>query len=408
MKKLMTTVTLIFIALNLLAQKKEGLFVKNVTVININDGKVYNNVDVGLENSFINIIKPKRKVPKTAIDGTGKFLMAALNDMHVHFPDQNEGRFVQLLTATGIANCRVMKSNEKTLTYAAKYQDTKIWASYNIFGKDSFGLSEIPEKIARAKKDGYTFIKVFGLKDAAYFEPIMAAAKKQNLVVCGHAISNVPAKQVLASGYKTIEHVGYFDAAKTPEALDSLLDIAAKNKVAICPTLDWSMMVYHTVPKDSLPLRAGYEIGKKLYNIEWDTTYDATTKQLKGNEERYAKYFNDLLAKKLDILQKAHKKGITIIAGSDAEEPYQTPGYSLIEELKWIQKAGFTNLELLQMVTKNATELLKTINGNVALPNSYILLEKNPLENINNLGTVTHLINKTNVIDCKKLLSSIQ
>jgi imidazolonepropionase-like amidohydrolase len=408
MKKLTIVAISIFTALSLIAQKKDGLLIKNVTVINVSNGRVYKDVDAKLENSGIIVSKTKGKAPKNAIDGTGKYLMAALNDMHVHFPDQNEGRFMQLLTATGIANCRVMKSNEKTLTYAAKYQNTKIWVSYNIFGKDSFGLADIPAKIAQVKKDGYAFIKIFGLKDAAYFEPIMAAAKKHNLVVCGHAISNVPAKQVLASGYKTVEHVGYFDAAKTLEALDSLLDIAAKNKVAICPTLDWSMMVYHTVPKDSLPLRAGYEIGKKLYAVEWDTTYDATTKQLKGNEERYAKYFTDLLTKKLDILQKAHKKGITIIAGSDAEEPYQTPGYSLIEELKWIQKAGFSNLELLQMVTKNATELLTTINGNVALPNSYVLLEKNPLENINNLATVTLLINKTEVIDCKKLLSSIQ
>jgi imidazolonepropionase-like amidohydrolase len=399
----------IFVALVLykasFCQTAKPLFIKNVNVVDIEKGSVAYNVMVKVTSNNIAIVK---KVPANAMDGQGKFMMPALNDMHVHYPEHDEQRFFQLLTAAGIANCRIMKSDKNTVAMAQKYSATKIWASFNIFSKDSFGIGEIEKAITKAKKDGYHFIKVFGLKDATYFEPIMQAAKQQGMMVCGHAIGNIPAQKVLASGYKTIEHVGYFDAAKTPQALDSLIDIAAKNKVAICPTLDWTMMVYHTVPKDSLQFRAGYEIGKKLYQTGWDTVYAATTAQLKGNEERYADYFKKQLAIKLAALRKAHEKGITIIAGSDAEEPYQTPGFSLIEELKWIKKAGFTNIELLRMATTNALPILKIINGNKPVPTSYILLNKNPLDDIGNLNSVSHLINNNSVVDCTALSGTIK
>jgi imidazolonepropionase-like amidohydrolase len=218
----------------------------------------------------------------------------------------------------------------------------------------------------------------------------MAAAKKYNITVCGHALGNIPATKVLASGYKSIEHVGYFDKAKTPEQLDSLLTLAAKHKVYICPTLDWSMMVYHTIPKDNLTYRSGYQIGNHLYENTWKKAYAETSQTILGNEEKYKNIFRTQLATKLNVLKLAKNKGIKIIAGSDAEEPYQTPGYSLIEELKWIQKAGFTNKELLQMVTTNAEAFLKEIG--IEIKPAYIILDKNPLEDINNLNTVTGIL----------------
>jgi imidazolonepropionase-like amidohydrolase len=108
------------------------------------------------------------------------------------------------------------------------------------------------------------------------------------------------------------------------------------------------------------------------------------------------------------VLKKAHAKGVKIIAGSDAEEPYQTPGFSLIEELKWIQKAGFINTELLTMVTTNAAAFFKGYLPKIQLPNTYILINKNPLENIDNLKTVTHIIINGKIIDCASLANSLK
>ena len=163
-------------------------------------------------------------------------------------------------------------------------------------------------------------------------------------------------------------------------------------------------MAYQAVNKDSFQYRAGYEVGKKLYGKEWDTTYANSSKQIATQAKQYKDFADKDVAKKIAILTKMRAKGLKIIAGSDAEEPYQTPGFSLLDELKQIQKAGFTNAELLQMITTNADIFW----NKKAKQTDYILLTKNPLEDITNLGTVEYVLKGSEVIDSKKLLESIK
>ena len=396
------------ISINAFAQKSTyDLVINNVNIIDQNTNKITPAQNVYVKNGIVEITNKMMKipVPKQQIDGTGKFLLTALWDMHVHFPENNTARFFNLQTAAGIANCRIMKSTDKTVAFSKSAKNSPaMQISYNFFGNETYSIDSVATIINSLKAKGYHFIKCFGVKNELFFDAIMKASKKNNIIVCGHALSNINPKKVLESGYKSIEHVGYFDKARTPEALDSLIKLAKENNVYICPTLDWTMMVYHTVPADSLQYRAGYAIGKKLYNIAWDTTYEAMNKQLKGNEKKYADYMANDVSKKIAILTKLKAAGVKIIAGSDAEEPYQTPGFSLIDELRLIQKAGFTNAELLQMVTTNANSFF----GIKSNKNDFILLDKNPLESISNLESVLYVIKGKEIIDCKKLLVTIK
>jgi imidazolonepropionase-like amidohydrolase len=384
------------------------LVINNINVIDVNTGNTTPAMNVYVKNGMAEITNKMIKIPapKKQIDGTGKYFMPALYDMHVHFPEQNAERFFQLQTAAGITNCRIMKSTKETVAFSKKAKNIPAMKiSYNFFGDETYKIDSIPVIIKSLKVKGYDFIKVFAVKDEAYFDAIMASAKTNNIMVCGHALGKaVPAKKLLASGYKSIEHVGYFDKAKTPEALDSLIDLAVKNNVFVCPTLDWVTMAYHAANIDSFQYRSGYAIGTKLYGAEWDTTYTNSTKQFAGQEKQYKDFADKDIVKKLSILAKMRAKGVKIIAGSDAEEPYQTPGFSLLDELKLIQKAGFTNAELLQMITTNANLFWNKKTKQT----DYILLSKNPLENIDNIGTVEYVIKGNEVINTKKLLESIK
>ena len=399
------------------------LVINNINLVDVNTGKTTPATNVYIKNGIAEITNKMIKIPapKKQINGTGKYFMPALYDMHVHFPEQNAERFFQLQTAAGITNCRIMKSIKETVAFSKTAKNIPAMKiSYNFFGNETYKIDSIPLIIKSLKGKGYDFIKVFGVKNEAYFDAIMSSAKASNIMVCGHALGKaLLAKKVLESGYKSIEHVGYFDKAKTPEALDSLIDLAVKNNVYVCPTLDWVTMAYQAVNKDSFQYRAGYAIGTKLYGIEWDTTYTNNTKQLGGQAKQYKDFADKDIAKKLAILAKMRAKGVKIIAGSDAEEPYQTPGFSLLDELKLIQKAGFTNAELLQMVTTNASELYRfepnpnpiKVNKRMDLElgkGFYILLSKNPLNNISNLESVEYVIKGNEVIDTKKLLESIK
>jgi imidazolonepropionase-like amidohydrolase len=390
------------------AQKADfDVVITNVNFIDVNRNKVIAEKDIVIKdgNMILTKIDPKKLKYKIIIDGKGKYIIPSLYDMHVHFPEQNAERFFQLQTAAGITNCRIMKSTKETVAFSKKAKNIPTMKiSYNFFGDETYKIDSIPVIIKSLKAKGYDFIKVFGVKDEAYFDAIMTSAKTNNIMVCGHALGKVPAKKLLASGYKSIEHVGYFDKAKTPEALDSLIDLAIKNNVFVCPTLDWVTMAYQAVNKDSFQYRAGYAIGTKLYGTEWDTTYTNNAKQLGTQAKQYKDFADKDITKKIAILAKMRAKGVKIIAGSDAEEPYQTPGFSLLDELRLIQKAGFTNAELLQMVTSNADLFWNKKTKQT----DYILLSKNPLENIENIGTVEYVIKGSEVIDAKKLLESIK
>jgi imidazolonepropionase-like amidohydrolase len=392
---------------NALAQKiNYDVTINNVNVIDVKTSKT-NKQFVYIKDGKVSYSKLPFKNATTTIniDGSYKYLMPALWDMHVHFPDANAERFFQLQVAAGVQNVRIMKSDDATVAFEKKNTlAPKMKIAYNFFGNETYNLDSVKIVIDGLKTKGYDLIKCFGVRDEAFFDAVMQAAKQNNIIVCGHALGKVSAKKVLQSGYKSIEHVGYFDKAKNEQSLDNLIALAKKHNVFICPTLDWTLMAYHSIPHDSLQFRAGYNLGYHLYKKEWDSLYAETTKQLGQNAAKYADYMRTDVDKKISILSKLRKAGVRIIAGSDAEEPFQTPGFSLLDELKLIQKAGFTNAELLKMITINAANFFNEKLD----PNQFILLDKNPLLDINNFGTVTHIYNSKKLIDCKKLLAEIQ
>jgi imidazolonepropionase-like amidohydrolase len=393
-------------------------YINNINVISISKEGITPNQSIGIKNNKIVYIGKAIKASfKNKIDGTGKYIMPSLYDMHVHWPDVEPKRFLQLCLATGITKVRIMKSTTATISFVKNEKINNsalpsLSISFPITEETILNQNHIPILIDSIKKAGYDFIKIFSLKEASYFKIIVKEARKHNLALCGHALGNVPASEVLSSGYKSVEHVGYLDKAKK-ESLDSMLQIFAANKTYICPTMDWDMMVYHSIPEDSLQDRMGYQEGYQLYKTHWDTTYANHKKEIpEADRPKYAAFMSDRVKKKIAILTKAHQNKITLIAGSDAEEPFQTPGYSLLEELGWIQKAGLSNDELLKTVTLNAATYFNeqksygTIEKNKVA--HLIILTKNPLENIKNLSSVESILYKSSIINKVDLLKSIK
>lgn len=396
--KILITLYCLFFAASAISQQYE-LVISDVHVITMKSDSVIPLQNIYISGNTIKLIEPAalgRRKTRLRIDGKGRYAMPGLYDMHVHFPSIDAARFFSLQQAAGITACRIMKSTPEAFVLTKKdslHLLPHFYTAYNFYSSDTTHIKQLPELIASLKNAGYALIKIFSIQSVDYFDAMMAASKANGLPVCGHALTNLSPQHVLQSGYRSIEHVGYFDKAKTPEALDSLIELAVKNKTFICPTLDWSLMVYHSTPQDSLPYRAGYTIGKKLYGQQWDSTYIATSAQIAKPEAReYPDLMRNSVAKKIDILKKMRMKGLQIIAGSDAEEPYQTPGFSLIDELKLIQKAGYNNYELLKMVTVNAALFFNEKNRKATLsrgqPADIILLSQNPLADISNLETV--------------------
>lgn len=396
--------------------QKFDVYITNINIIPITKDTILKNQCVGIQGNRILYIGKDIKAPAfKKINGTNKYLMPSMYDMHIHWPDIEPKRYLQLCLAAGITKVRVMNSKPEAIDFK-KASFNKSFPALSIgfpIRETSINKEEdIPLLIDSIKNKGYDFIKIYNLAQPNYFSVIMKEAAKKNLTVCGHALDNISAKEALTKGYKSVEHLGYLDVLKD-KSLDSAIQLFVSNNTFICPTLDWEMMVYHSYPYDSLKNRIGYNEGYNLYKKHWDTTYLNTTNSIPETKRKmYADYMLNRVQNKIQLLKKIHETNINLIAGSDAEEPFQTPGFSIMEELLLIQKGGYSNYELLKTVTYNAAlyfneeKLFGSIEQNKEA--HLLILNKNPLDDIKNLESIETILFNNTVIDKADLLKKIK
>ena len=79
------------------------------------------------------------------------------------------------------------------------------------------------------------------------------------------------------------------------------------------------------------------------------------------------------------MLKIFESRGVRILAGTDAPNPFCVPGYSLHEELELMVTAGINASKALAASTSNVPEFLGR-----SVPTSYVLLSGNPLSDIKN------------------------
>jgi imidazolonepropionase-like amidohydrolase len=91
------------------------------------------------------------------------------------------------------------------------------------------------------------------------------------------------------------------------------------------------------------------------------------------------------------LLLEMQRAGVGLLLGSDAPQIMNVPGYSTHQELAYLVGAGLSPLEALQSGTLNVARFFgETDRGKVApgMLADLILLEANPLENIENTARI--------------------
>ena len=108
-----------------------------------------------------------------------------------------------------------------------------------------------------------------------------------------------------------------------------------------------------------------------------------------------------------DMTKRVHDKGIKIMAGTDTPIYFLTPGRSLHEELAVLVEAGLSPLEAIKAATKNPAEYFNIENelGSIAKNNwaDLVILEANPLVDINNTKKINAVIKQGNYFDRTQL-----
>ena len=396
-----------FFLISIPAFSQNAILIKNTNVITVSTDKVLKNTDVLIENGIIR--KIGNKIPANTaylvLDGKGKFLMPSLADMHSHIPLKSDKKlttkhYLLLQLAAGVTTLRSMRGNYEHLSLRDSVQKEYILSPNLVLSappitrqtKTNINTDSLVQKY---KADGFDFIKILSIPSKDFYKKIQESALKAGLKVVGH----LPAGDIdLALQYKqySIEHLqgytDYYEKGLSSE-LEKLLDLTIQNNVYNCPTMDWTFVGSLYYPLQQLKERIGMDFLPELLKSSWEKTLVDYIKTVKPDE---AKKDSLHLISVQNIMQKMRDKKYKLILSPDASGIFQVPGFGLVEEMKLFKKFGFSNYEILKIATINASEYFGESDKSGFVKENYnanlILLNGNPLENIENISKIDGVI----------------
>ncbi len=456
------TIALLLISLSLPAawsqQKLQPniLAISNVTVIDATSAPAKPNLTVIITEDRITEIGKTGEVaiPKNAqaVDGTGKFLIPGLWDMHVHtvFKTLPETYFPMFI-ANGVTGVRDMAAgdlgflkqlrkdiNEGRLLgpriIAGQMVDgpMPVWPGLPISISNE---ADARKAAATVKNNGLDFIKVYSLIPRQAYFALADEAKKLRVTFAGHVPISVTAFEASDAGQKSIEHLeGILRgcSAIEPELRKTLEDALkdAKDTNQMRASLVRALNETDSRALDTYsPEKAAALFARFAANGTWQAptlvvhrtgaflddknfTNDPRLKyvrrdiadswqnqddfRLKDRTPESSARYKMLFQKKLELILAMHRAGVKMLAATDALVWYVFPGFSLHDELELFVKAGLTPIEALQTATRNPATYLGLIDmvGTVEQGKKadLVLLDANPLENINNTKRINAVI----------------
>ncbi len=416
----------------------------HVTVIDVDGSKAQADQTVVVAGDRISAVGRADAVaiPKDAqvVDGTGKFMIPGLWDMHVHLYGVP---YLPLFTLNGVTGVRVMWGNpsdqELRRDFASgKLDGPRMMLAGSIIdgpkpywpGSTGVGTAdEGRQAVRKTKADGYDFVKVYSFLPRDAYLAIADEAKKLGIPIAGHVPYSVSVAEASDAGQKCFEHLyGIMLACSTQEeklseqvrvaikdphnpdrALlrrinEQIIDTYDATKAAAlfakfknngtwqCPTLTvLRSLAYLDDPKHTSDERLKYM--PKSFRSMWDPKSDFRFKSM--TKEDFAQR-KKLFDRSLELVGAMQRAGVSFVAGTDLPNPYCFPGFSIHNELEWFVKAGLSPIEALQTATLNPARYFGLTKdcGSVEQGKfaDLVLLDADPLVNISNTQKIAGVV----------------
>jgi imidazolonepropionase-like amidohydrolase len=381
---------------------------------------VLRNQDVWVRNGIIEKItgaekKGSRKDARE-INGTGKFLMPGLAEMHAHVPPvDNLAPMKEVLTlfaVNGITTIRGMLGHPLHLELRTKIRTGEIPGPRLITSGPSLNGNSVktPEdgpRIVEAQKEaGYDFLKLHPGLTPETFAPIVARAKELKMPFAGHVSFKVGVQRAIDAGYATIDHMDGFmeylvpgmESVSEQEAgpfalyvgdradlsrIPSLVEALLARQIWVVPTQSIYEKWFSPAPAEDFISRPEMVYMSPQTRAAWVNSKKNVISQPQFNKEKVIRYMENRRV----LLKALYDGGVGILLGSDAPQVFDVPGFSAHDELVYYVLAGLTPYQALRTGTVHAGLFLKDDRMGTIRPGSYadlVLLSANPLESINN------------------------
>lgn len=397
--------------------KSTFLIIRNINVVDVSSGRILPNQDVVVKDELIYFVGKSfsEKIPSysTYIDGKGKYLCPGLWDMHFHlcWDKNNDTLLFPALLKNGITGIRDMggdlnimnafksaSQNFKPTIYGAGPMIDGNPPVYNDFSLPVDDNTNMKAVLDSLKNSAVDFFKTYSLIKEKQLLNISTYTRKNNFQFAGHLSEYVEPEVSILAGQKSIEHLNRLDIIweENKNRLDSIVTLMNENQTYLCPTLI-TYQLKTKVRDTSITL---FEYSKYIssslmseWQAAWKKRLNRHTKLADWDE------LNKTFQSQMQLVNHINKMGVMILAGSDfAGMPYVYPGISLHQELKLLVEAGLTNSEALKTATINPATFMGKHNlfGSVAVGKyaDLLILENNPLDNIESLRTIQFVVSK--------------
>ena len=414
----------------------------NVNVIPMTEDRVDPGQTVIVENGVIILIGPvdSTPVPKDAeiVDGTDRYLLPGLAEMHAHIPNAASpelGRVLTLFAANGVTTVRGMLGGSSHLQLRTALLSGEVFgprlitSGPSLNGNSVHGAADGARQVRSQHEAGYDFLKIHPGLDASEFSAIADAANELGMPFVGHVPVAVGVDNALAAGMATIDHLDGYLAALMPVDSDAsggyggffdvlLADQLVEERIADIAARTAAAGTWN-VPTESLFEHRVSEVTVAELSSRPEMRYmpRATVQQWVRSKERQEseRDFNPEVASRAielrrKLIMALHVTGAGLLLGSDAPQVFNVPGFSLHHELHFLVASGLTPYEALATGTSAPALFLGTNTGSVEVGREadLLLLDSNPLEDISNSRRVHGVMLRGSWYSSRDLQASLE
>jgi len=332
------------------------------------------------------------------IDGTGKYLMPGIAEMHGHvfttdlITEEVAGTFPELYVLTGVTTVRTMSGSPWQFELRDRIEQGELLgprlytASPSMNGQTVDDADHARELVREYHAAGYDLIKVHPGLTVESYAALVETAAEVGIRVAGHVSESVGIRGALEA-YQGIDHLDgyYLESGSDESIMAELAQITATQGVYNAPTQDlWKSI-----------------LGR--YTIEELMQRDELKYMLPELVEQWGEFTEQMLAPALanpdeaarevrardQMLVALYDAGAKLVLGSDSPQIFSVPGFSLTHELPAMIEAGLSEYAALEAATRNSAEYFDDLDeyGTVTVGKraDLILAHGNPLDDIRNV-----------------------
>jgi imidazolonepropionase-like amidohydrolase len=333
---------------------------------------------VVLDGPVIRTVAPSASVSTSGmevVDGTGRFLLPGLADMHAHPPELSTAL---AYLANGVTFVRNMSGTSFHLAWRRAVSQARLPGPHLTTtgpivdgagpagGTFHAGLTPLTEPAAAAAliqqhaERGYGQIKAYSLLRPEVLVSMGAAARSQGIPLGGHCPMGMTYEQALDAGMTFFEHLQEITAGHGDETSPDLARIRELAKrlhdeqIWNCPTMIVTLS-YFRDPDPGLDAQ-----WTRYASADNRVIADLALGALRATDSWPAIQagFDVMNQGRREILRVLAEEDAPLLIGTDSPVPYVTPGFSTHQELAAFIDSGLSPYRALRAATAEAARFL--------------------------------------------------